>query len=160
MAQPLRHRPGLLRRIWPRPYTRFRCRGFDFRLKLDTGKWLPWPVVVAPFWIKADIEGNNEWEFVWQENNYFGGECGKSIEDGHGNFYGTCPNGYHPGVPCLYMFSATGQQMARHDMMGDTIEHGVIKTISMFHDSATLAQGGWQQAFCCPLQHGNHPYEI
>lgn len=96
----------------------------------------------TPFFIKVDLEGNAEWEFVWQENNYFGGECGQSIEDGYGNFYGTGSNGYHPGVPCIYKLSATGQQMARYDMMGDTIEHGVTKTISMFHDSLTLALGG------------------
>jgi len=96
----------------------------------------------TPFWIKVDLEGYTEWEFVWQENNYFGGECGQSIEDGYANFYGTGSNGYHPGVPCLYKFSATGQQIARYDMMGDTIEHGNTKTISMFHDSETLALGG------------------
>jgi len=96
----------------------------------------------TPFWLKVDLEGNTEWELVWRENDYFGGECGQSIEDRHGNFYGTGSNGYHPGVPCLYKFSSTGQQLARYNMMGDTIEHGNTKTISMFHDSVSLALGG------------------
>ncbi len=96
----------------------------------------------TPFWLKVDLEGNSQWELYWQETGYLGGECGKSIENKYGNFYGTGSNGYHPGVPCLYKFAGTGQQVARYDMMGDTIVHGNTKTISMFHDSVTLALGG------------------
>jgi hypothetical protein len=96
----------------------------------------------TPFYIKVDLEGNTEWEFVWQEPDFFGGVCGSSIEFTNGNFFGTGSNSVSSGVPSIFKFSGEGQQIAKYDILGDSIHSGRAYTISPFHDSITFTVGG------------------
>jgi len=96
----------------------------------------------TPLWLKVDLEGNTEWEFYWQEPEYFGGVCGASIEFKNRNFFGAGSNGVNAGVPSIFKFSGDGQQIARYDILGDSIHSGGAYTISAFHDSTTFAIGG------------------
>jgi hypothetical protein len=97
----------------------------------------------TPFWVKLDLDGNQQWALPWIPNTHNIGDFGRTRRDSKGNFY----SGGNYGTltkqdACIYKFTNTGDTL-KHMIVFDQGDGSVIKALDFFSDSTLFLGQAW-----------------
>ena len=117
----------------------FLITGFNFYIQ-QPGSGLGW---FSPFWVKMDIDGNQEWDLTWFTENG-SGDFGQTIQDARGNYFMAGADGFQePGMKAsFYKFTREGIPVKLVNVYDQGTASGA-KSITFYQDSTLFIGGGY-----------------